>query len=293
MFSYASAKAIATKKGYVFKCSRRFLAAKYINDSDKTHGSDLPKIFNIPQEEILKEDEFELVKKFPCIAEKPLAERTTTFEQALADCPDNVRLGGHLISTKYFDDILPTVRTWFQFPQDTRSSAQNEIARIKNEHPGKTLCAVHFRVGRDYTRLGYKIDGDYQQKAATRAQCERQNIVFVVFYDRMTKEVTRFLKQFPCVLSHNSMIVDMCAISLCDCAIIANSSFSIWSALLSAKEDFKVWRPSCYPVSFNYAPTDCFLEKWEIVPAKRSLDSTIWMLFRVGLARLKNLLLKR
>ncbi len=159
MFCYASAKAVAQKNGYTFKCKRRFLPQKYINDSDKKYGSDLPQIFNVPANEILSDKEFETIKNWPTISEKPADERTTTFESAIANCPDNIKLGGHLISTRYFDDMLPTVRNWFQFPQETQDAARNEIERIKSVHPNKTLCAVHFRVGRDYTRSGFKLGG--------------------------------------------------------------------------------------------------------------------------------------
>ena len=292
MFCYASAKAIALKHNYVFKCYQKALNAKTINDSDKKYGSGLPQIFNIPNTELLNEEELKNIENFS-VVEEPIFQKLkgSVYQKSIANCSDNTKIKGYLISTRYFFDVLEQVRSWFVFPKDIQAQAEEEFNRIKKIAGTRKICAVHFRVGKDYFQQGYKISEKYQFLAANRALSffeNRGGVLFVVFFDREMREVRNFKKRYLAVDSHNSMIVDMCVVSKCDAAIVSNSTFAIWSALLSKNPKFKVWRPSKYPIIMGYTPNDCFLESWESVPARRAYDSSIYMYLRNIASKIKH-----
>ena len=181
MFAYAAIKNIAEKKGFDFKFYREPLNVKYINDSDKKYGNDLYTIFKLDEKEkidILPYD-------YKIYKEEPLKKR---FSQDYAEnvfnmINDKMICDGHFIDTRFWADDKEKLKKWFAIPTDIR--AKVELKKRELSHNGfYTLVSIHFRGGKDYTKLGYKLHRKYWWDAAQKVLSMEKNVRFVFVYDK-------------------------------------------------------------------------------------------------------------
>lgn len=185
-------------------------------------------------------------------------------------------MNGHFISVKYFEKYYDKLSEWFLFPTDIYKQVQQKVLDIRKQFKNRTFISTHFRVGKDYTLGGFKLDYHYWKKAAKQMKNRYENPLFLLFYDKKNSDIRRFQKSFECLDVRSSFINDLCFMSLCDAHIICNSSFSIMGALLNSKESLDVIRPSVYPVSNGFYPQDCFKEEWNVVKARRSFSAAFY-----------------
>lgn len=152
---------------------------------------------------------------------------------------------------------------------------------------------MHFRVGRDYLIRGYRLKQLYWIDAAEYMKQELENPLFVCVYDKKTKFVEKFIKEYNALDMRGSLIEDMCTISMCDANIVCNSSFSVMSALLNKKAKIVVC-PSKYPVEGGiYLPDHVFPKEWvRIGNGKRELLSAFLGACRDNAAKVKRFLFK-
>lgn len=189
--------------------------------------------------------------------------------------PGNVDLFGHFQSEKYFahrkNDILPYLTLKAEHQDYIMKKYGN---RLWNEF-GSTdklisTCSIHVRrtdydteVNRDYHGIMPK---EYYEAAAKAIYGDNlQNTVFVICGDdiRFCKETFNFPKMLFWEGEPN--IIDLFIMSYCQNHIIANSSFSWWSAWLGVFPDKKVVSPQKW---FNNAPhnsKDVHCENWIVL----------------------------
>ena len=258
MFAYASVKAMAEKKGYSFGFYRIPLDEKYINNTDKKYGSDLSTIFHLPEQEWQRD----MPKQYFEYKEQPMAIRRKGDypQRVFSELMDNCVADGHFISVKYFEDCFDKVRTWFNIPEDILRVSQQNVNKCSINGKRK-ICSVHFRVGHDYAKLGYRLSHKYWEAAAENVLKKYNDVQFVCLYDKKTEAVSRFIKKYNALEQHGSLIEDMAFISLCDVCIVSNSTFSIMSAILNKKAEYIV-RPQKYPTQVGYMPDDVFPDSW-------------------------------
>lgn len=120
----------------------------------------------------------------------------------------------------------------------------NKGLKILNSLPNdKKLVSVHFRLT-DYLLLSsLNLESDYYIKAMK--MFNKDDYRFVVFSDDLEKTKTMsFLHDYDVsFLSSGEPGVDLFLMTKCNGNIIANSSFSLWGALLNEKKDKRVVCP--------------------------------------------------
>ena len=150
----------------------------------------------------------------------------------------NIDLAGYFQSPKYFEHCSRAVRNDFTFSEEIREKAAKKI-------PSDVCVSVHVRRG-DYTKVpdihtlqpkeyymeGLKhFEGHIPVFFSDDAEWVKnefsdvKNAVFISNEPTVSTDTTTW--------SDESAYVDMCAMSFCNGHIIANSSFSWWSAYLS------------------------------------------------------------
>lgn len=269
MFTYASLKTIAQDRGEAFYFIREH--NDRINDSDKRYGNEIHTMFPKIQGEFLQKLPEEVTHTYQ---EPPLPKRTTNYQEAALQVPKDTLMLGHYISYRYFAHRLREVRDWFAFPEDVEAEVQKELEQLHGTYANRPLVAVHFRVGEDYMRQGFRLKDSYWMHAAAYVMRQTaEKPVFLVFYDRKAKIVEKFTNTYECVVCRGSLLHDLCMMSKCEKQIISNSSFSIMSAVLNKKEEAEIIRPSVYPVGQYMQPQDCFADHWTVVEAKQSVLS--------------------
>lgn len=282
MFAYASIKSIAMDKNMKFGFFRVPLSEEFINDSDERYGNDLYTIFNLPESEWVKElpDNYDIYK------ELPMKERNDDGYAAKVrgSLIDNLIADGHFITTVFIADKVPQLREWFRIPFDVEEKIKSLIQNLRGKN---TLISVHFRVGDDYVRNGFKLKYLYWQKAAQHVKSHVENPRFICVYDKRTKEIERFIKEFDAVEFYGSLVEDMCLISKCDGNIVCNSTFSIMAALLNEYSQITIC-PGKYPTEAGYLPDNVFLEEWiHIGKGKRDFKSWLYYIRRRYLRKSK------
>lgn len=273
MFAYASVKTIAERKGYSFGFVRA--DNKRINDTDAKYGNEIHTIFPQIKKDFLPELPSDL--KYTFTENVPPRSRTFFSGQALR-VRDQTYMKGHFISYLYFYDNMEHVRSWFTFPEDIRMKCQEKMDALRQKYPDKKRIAIHFRVGKDYTRQGFLLRRSYWFRAAEYMVrlYGKDNVLFVPFYDAKAAHhgiVHQFMKKYPCEVMNGSLVEDMCCLTMFDHLIVCNSSFSIMAGILNHQPDKMVLRPSVYPCGKGYQPLDCFPRDWITIPAKRNIRS--------------------
>lgn len=285
MFAYASIKAIAKDKGYDFKyIHEHCLASEGSNSSiDKKYGRDFDTIFDIPKEEELSvfdstgyvvHEEFDYIKRYDSFY----------YEEA-KDISDSTYMKGHFISPKYFYHRIDEVREWFKFPREVNEKAAKTIEDIRRKNPKSQIVSVHFRVGQDYLLHGFLMAADYWINAGNKMLSKFGKVKFVVFCDKKTEIVDKFMKKFDCEIVRGSLVEDMCSMTKCDAHILSNSTFSMMGALLNPRKDLYIIRPSHYFTGPRSEQKDCFLDEWDIVESKRNLKGYVYSSLKLGSIR--------
>jgi hypothetical protein len=265
MFQYAALRGIAANRGFDWvippsniqsTCDYGlFNCFKMISVSDKNFG------FLSEVESIVWED--------------------TNFNKDLFNkCPDNINLHGYFQSEKYFKHIEDIIRKDFEF-QDSIMESCLEII----EDVGKSIF-LHIRRG-DYVKSQQfhpLLSEQYYTEALSKFD---SNIPVFVFSDdlewcRNQKMFNsdRFFLSEENIKSPNKVrgidgsyeqsllpYWDLCLMSLCSGAIIANSSMSWWGAWLINNPIKKVIAPKNWfgPAYADKDTKDLYVENWIVL----------------------------
>jgi len=191
-------------------------------------------------------------------------ERHYHFDEELFNtCPDGVNICGFFQSEKYFKHVEEDLRKDFVF----RSEWLEPCKEFMSEFEGQEVAFLHVRRGdpnladkRGFKWAYVNIQDqhpvqplEYYEEALKRFPEDMPIIVFSDAIDWCKEQEffapDRFLFSEPeHVYDDGALVpyVDLCLMSLCDHAIIANSSMSWWGAWLIANPNKKVIAPKMW-----------------------------------------------
>ena len=263
MFQYAALKGIATNRGFEYT---------------------IP-----PEDPRIQIDNYGLLEAFNLETNIGWVETTNTvqekffhFDQDLFDtCPDNSSLHGFFQSEKYFKHIEEDIRKDFTFKDNWLEPCEQFRSQM-----GEEVIFLHVRRGDPgladkrgfkwaYVNLQHQHPVqpiEYYEKALAEFDDSLPVVVFSDSIDWVKEQPLfqgdRFMFSEPEDKHSDGALVpylDMCLMSLCDHAIIANSSMSWWGAWLIKNPNKKVIAPSMWFGS-DYADKDTkdlYCESWK------------------------------
>lgn len=182
-------------------------------------------------------------------------------EELFNNCPDDMDLDGYFQSEKYFLSISDQIREDFTFKDEWVEPCKEYIDSIGNDK----LVFLHVRRGNPNLqgvrgeRWSYQLlqqyhplcKFEYYEEALKEFDDSYQVVVFSDVIDWCKKQ--EFFQGDRFLFSDNSLqlfsdgasvpYVDLCLMSLCSDAIIANSSLSWWGAWLINNPNKKVIAP--------------------------------------------------
>ena len=186
----------------------------------------------------------------------------------------NIKLSGYFQSYKYFHHNFNKISTLLQL-----SSLKNNI-RTLHQLDYNNIISLHFRVG-DYAKLQQHhplMTPDYYIKALKTIIektnknnwkilyfCEKDDMEYVNIQINLIKEKFTELEFIMC----NHKLQDweqMLQMSLCKHNIIANSTFSWWSAYLNNNKDKIVCiSQKWFGPKIKHNTTDLYVPEWIII----------------------------
>ena len=219
-----------------------------------------------------------------CYNPIPAQERFFHYDEELMDkCPDNVNVAGFFQSEKYFEHIEDEIRKDYTF----KSNWLQPSLDFMNQFDGKEVLFLHVRRGDPNLtdRRGFKWAYvnlqdqhptqpiEYYEKALTYFPDDMPVLVFSDSIDWCKEQdifqPDRFMFSEPEDVYDDGALVpyiDLCLMSLCSHAIIANSSMSWWGAWLQKNPHKKMvapkmWFGSAYQFhdTKDLYPKDCIV----------------------------------
>ena len=266
MFQYAALKGIAANRGFEYAIPPEHPQVQIDN-----YG--LLEAFNLSHNNIKFTQHKTIVQ-----------ERHFHFdEKVFNECPDNANIYGFFQSEKYFKHIEDDIRKDFTFRDNWLEPCKEFRSQM-----GEEVIFLHVRRGdpnladkRGFKWAYVNLQSthptqplEYYEKALAEFD---NNLPVVVFSDSIEwckeQEIfqgDRFMFSEPEDKHSDGALmpfIDMCLMSLCDHAIIANSSMSWWGAWLIKNKNKKIIAPSMWFGS-DYADKDTkdlYCEDWTII----------------------------
>ena len=212
-------------------------------------------------------------------------ERFFHYDQDLAErCPDDVSLHGFFQSEKYFKNVEDIIRREYTFHDEHLEPCKEIMEEFKDQEP----IMLHVRRGDpnltdprgfkwSYTQCSSMHPPqtlDYYERALAEFDDNQPVFVFSDSVDWVKEQEffsdDRFMISEP-VDKYNdgsfTPYADLCLMSLCSHAIIANSSMSWWGAWLQATPNKKVIAPKNWfgPAYADKDTTDLYCPDWIIL----------------------------
>jgi hypothetical protein len=198
------------------------------------------------------------------------------FGSAILDI-DHGYLEGYWQTPKYFTDIRDTLREDFSIRAEQRYS--NLVDRIGDS----TAVGVHIRRG-DFIHQGpghgNVLPQMYYDKSISHIQSNNTDIELFVFSDEPAWARNHRTFDFPTTHVSDSYptseVEDVYLMSLCNHNIMANSTFSWWSAWLNNNSKKRVtvptpWKPKASGCPYGIVHDwDLIPQRWEIIDWKEA-----------------------
>lgn len=165
---------------------------------------------------------------------------------------------------KYYKD-LPS--NWIKFRNfDLNDKNKNIIREIETVNS----IAIHIRRGNYLNDRNIGIYGgicteEYYRKAIEIINQQIDNPVFFIFSNDIDWVKENFKNDNIRIISWNQdadSYLDMYVMSKCKSCIIANSTFSYWSAYLERPKDIVIYPKTWFNPQSNYKVPDIFPESW-------------------------------
>jgi hypothetical protein len=230
MFQYAAAKAVAINTGSLFAIP--------------IESHELSQWFNLECAYYSLKDNINLINRL-----KNYNESVFCYDSRFENITDNTALHGYFQTEKYFNKHEQTIRKDFSFTKIVTQPVDQFMKAIKSDKP---LVSIHVRRG-DYINL-QQFHPLCTKEYYIEAMSLFNDCKFIVFSDDIEWCKQAFGQKDTIIYSYlQNHIEDLCAMSMCDHNIIANSSFSWWGAWLNNNKDKKVIAPRQW---FGQAYTD-------------------------------------
>lgn len=268
MFEYAALRGIAAKHGYDW-CIPPYNAQSIENYS--LH-------YCFKMEDVKEENLQQRNAGF-------IQERFFNYDEQLVEkCPDNVSLHGFFQSEKYFKNVEDVIRREYTFHDEHLEPCKQIMDEFKDQEP----IMLHVRRGDPnltdprgfkwaYTQCSSMHPPqtiEYYERALAEFDDNQPVFVFSDSVDWVKKQEffsgDRFLISEPVDKYADGSFTpyaDLCLMSLCSHAIIANSSMSWWGAWLQANPNKKVVAPKNWfgPAYADKDTTDLYCPDWIIL----------------------------
>ena len=217
--------------------------------------------------------------------EKVVQENHFHFDNYLFNnCPDNVSLTGFFQTEKYFEKIKNKIKEDFTFKKDWLEPSLEFISQFDGEEIG----FIHVRRGDPNLtdKRGFKWAYvnlqdqhpvqpiEYYEKAIQEFSKDMKFLVFSDSIDWVKGQEffkdERFMFSEPEHKHDDGALVpyiDLCLMSLCSHAIIANSSLSWWGSWLQKNPNKKIIAPKkWFGAAYSQHNTkDLYCENWKII----------------------------
>lgn len=255
LFQYAAARALAWKKGEQLKLDLYTYDTK---GQSRSFGLDR---FNIDAEIASRKEIHQftgsnfltrLINKQENYLRCPgvLAQPHYHFYEDFFQVPTPVYLSGYWQSEKYFREFESQVRSQFTL----KDSLSTSSSRWKEMIQKGSSVAVHLRRGDYSSRSNYSsffgtLPIEYYERAINAIRNKINDPKFFIFSDDINwcKQNFTFLRTDAEFVLHDEAVhatEDLILMSLCAHQIIANSTFSWWSAWLNYSKSKVVFAPS-------------------------------------------------
>tara|TARA_B100000282_G_scaffold273847_1_gene230058 strand:+ start:107 stop:916 length:810 start_codon:yes stop_codon:yes gene_type:complete len=269
MFEYATLRGIAAKHGY------DWMIPPYNAQSIENYS--LHYCFKM---EDVTDDRLGFL-----VNDRYAQERQFHFDQELFDgCPDDCSLHGFFQSEKYFKNAEDIVRREYTFHDEHLEPCQAIMEEYKDQEP----IMLHVRRGDanltdprgfkwSYTQCGDQHPTqtvDYYERALAEFDDNQPVFVFSDSIDWVKEQEffsgDRFLLSEPQDKYADGSFTpyaDLCLMSLCSHAIIANSSMSWWGAWLQSNPNKKVVAPKKWfgPAYADKDTKDLYCPNWIVL----------------------------
>jgi len=189
------------------------------------------------------------------------------YNQRINIIKENSYINGYWQSEKYFVNVHDVIKNEFVFKDIPLNSLNSSLL---NEIRLSQSVAVHVRRS-DYN-LSHNIDIhgvlpiSYYEQSMKTMQSYVKNAFFFVFSDDVDWAKKALSNKFQNIrfISENPSYVDFYLNSNCKNNIIANSTFSWWSAWLNENPDKKVIAPKNWysNIDLNNATNDLYPNSW-------------------------------
>jgi hypothetical protein len=256
MFQYAIAKAIAKKRNDKFKLDISF----YPNQTLRKYELNYFKI----EEDIATNHEIEILGDKASFWFKIKRKLGITLSSSMSYCPEKestildtsvfnytngIYLDGYWQNEGYFKEIRYELLKDFTLKNEISNEARKYLENIKNNNS----ISLHVRRG-DYIQVSHtnSIHGTcdliYYKKATDYINKCVKNSHFYIFSDDIDwcKQNFIFLKNKVFIDDTNSAFDDLELMKNCKHNIIANSTFSWWSAWLNENNDKIIISPAIW-----------------------------------------------
>ena len=270
MFQFATAFAIAKKNDV-----RLSLDLSYINQRRLFNGFELEKVFDIYS----KVNFLNKAQSFKSINFKEFLNKIDItfynfkephfhYAPNILDIPKHSFLDGYWQSELYFKNYAKEIKEIFSFSD--KLNEQNHL--IANDINKNNSISIHIRRGDFLLKQNnnHCINlKKYYLKAINESSKFFKNPKYFIFTDDPSWVTKNF------VLSHSYLVVDanhgnksffdMYLMSLCKSNIIANSSFSWWSAWLNNNIDKVIYAPKNWFNDKSTCTDDLIPNSWNII----------------------------
>jgi len=215
----------------------------------------------------------------------PVQERFFHFDEEIFDtCHDNVNVAGFFQSEKYFKHVEDELREDYTFKKEWLEPCQEFMSQFD----GEEVIFIHVRRGDPNLadKRGFKWAYvnlqdqhpvqplEYYEEALKRFSEDAPVLVFSDSIDWCKEQnifkTDRFMFSEPEDKYDDGALVpyvDLCLMSLCSHAIIANSSMSWWGAWLQTNPNKKVIAPKMwFGSAYGFHDTkDLYCQGWEVL----------------------------
>lgn len=181
-----------------------------------------------------------------CITEEKYKQEMVADEKNILDEYGNLYFDGFWQQIEYYKNYIPQLKNDFIFAEIEDETNKEILRRITEQES----ISVHVRRG-DYVGETLDIlDTSYYTKIIKELQKNNPNSIFYFFTNdsEYVEQEYSWLKEKEIIKNNIGInsFRDMQLMSSCKHNIIANSTFSIWAALLNSNQDRKVYYPSHY-----------------------------------------------
>jgi len=233
MFQFASTIGIAKK----LDLEAKFPLENCLPENQNHTKCDLIECFDIEQSYFIPRRHIPISRTY--------TESDFKYDPGTRSISDDTSLSGYFQTEKYFISHRDLICSQFKFRNEYSSAAELFIDSQRKTSDNKRIVAMHVRRG-DYVMYPDHhpvCSKDYYYRSIAEIEKAKGDSHFVIFSDDVQWCKNEFPDDKFTVCDLNNPYSEMCAMTLCDDHIIANSSFSWWGAWLNIKSDKMVIAP--------------------------------------------------